>query len=128
MPIRGHHYTREQIAAELGGGIVEYLPNAGGRIVCACLRRDYNPDAPTVILPGHGPQVQQSAEVLCQQRGPIPVFIKKHPDAWEYVGDYEVEGFSREPAEIAEHEARAGRIGREGISRVIRMRESHGQV
>jgi hypothetical protein len=124
MPEFGQHYTREEIAAELGGGVIEYLPNVNGTIVCACLRLDYNPDAPNIILAGHGPEVQQSAEALCEQRGPIPIFIKRNTNAWEYVGDYKVERFSRESGVIAEQEARSGRIGRDGISRVIYMRES----
>jgi len=81
----GNQYTREEIASELGGSAVEYLPRVNGKVVCACLRLDYNPDAPKIILAGFGPQIEESAEMLCKQRGIIPVFIKQHTNAWEYV-------------------------------------------
>jgi hypothetical protein len=122
MPTIGNLYTREEIAAQLGGGVIEYLPNVNEKIVCACLRLDYNPDAPEIILPGLKPPVQRTAELLCQQGGPIPIFIKRDSNAWEFVGDYRVERFSQDPCVILEHEARSGRIVSEGISRVIYMR------
>ena len=124
MPTLGQSYSRDDIAHDLGGGTVEFLPNVGGRIVCACLRLDYNPDAPDVILPGKGPLIQQTAEWLCEQRGPIPVFIKRGAHAWEYVGNYKVRDFSTDAQVIAEQEARSGRTGREGITRVIYMEPS----
>src|SRR5271165_4267462 len=111
MPIRGQSYTREEIAAEFGGGVIEYLPIAGGKIAAACLRLDYNPEAPNVILAGQGEQVQQAAQALCEQGGPIPVFIKREARAWEYVGDYEVEDSSTDPSVIAQHKARAVKLG-----------------
>jgi hypothetical protein len=73
----GNQYTREEIASELGGSAIEYLPRVNGIVVCACLRLDYNPDAPKIILAGFGPQIEESAEMLCKQRGIIPVFIKR---------------------------------------------------
>jgi len=111
MPTRGQHYTREEIAAAHGGSAIEYLPRVGGRVVCACLRTepDYNPEAPRVILAGRGPVIEESAAALIEQRGPIPVYLKRGSSAWEYVGDYEVERSSRLPADIAHYEAQTGR-------------------
>jgi hypothetical protein len=126
MPRLGQDYTRQEIAAEHGGGIIEYLPHANGKVVCACLRLDYNPDAPTVVLPGHDPDVQHWASVLCEQGGSVPVYLKRSTNAWEYVGLYEVERWSQLPSEIAEHEARSGRGGKFGVSRVIHMRKASG--
>ena len=123
MLIVGHNYTRNEIAQELGGGTIEFLPSVNGRVVCACLRTDVNPDAPKIILPGHGPQIRESAEALCGQRGPIPVFIRLRASAWEYVGNFEVERFSLDSQEITEQEAHAQRSGEQGISRVIYMKE-----
>jgi len=120
-------YTREKIAAELGGSAESYLPRSNGVIVCACLRRDHNPDAPRIILPGLGPEVCQLGEELCNQQGAIPVFIKEDVNRWQYVGDYEVDANnppSVAPDIIREHEVRSGRFGREGISRVIYMVEA----
>ncbi len=119
----GNNFTREEIAAELGGSAIEYLPRVGSRVVCACLRLDLNADAPAITLAGFGPQIEESVAALCEQRGPIPVFIKRRVNAWEYVGDFEVERFSLAREEIAKQEAHARRSGAQGISRVIYMKE-----
>ena len=122
MPTRGQHYTREEIAAAHGGSAVEYLPRVGGRVVCACLRTDpdYNPEAPRVILPGRGPVIEESAAALIEQRGPIPVYLRRAASAWEYVGDYDVGSSSRLPADIARYEAHTGRE----VTCAIFMREA----
>lgn len=121
MPELGQHSTREEIAAEHGGSIIEYLPRVGGRVVCACLRTDpdYNPEAPRVILPGRGRDIEDSAAALVEQRGPIPVYLKRATNDWQYVGDYDVERSSRLPADIARSERMTGRA----VTSVIFMRE-----
>jgi hypothetical protein len=120
MPTLGQTYTREQIAAEHGGGIIEYLPRIGGQVVCACLRTDpeYNPEAPRVILPGRGRDIEESAATLVEQEGPIPVYLKRATNAWEFVGNFEVESSSQLPADLATYEAMTGRA----VTRVIFMR------
>jgi|ERR1035438_1631364 hypothetical protein len=120
----GNNYTREEIAAELGGSAIEYLPRVGGRVVSACLRTDLNPDAPKIILAGFGPQIEESAKSLCEQpHNPMPIFIKQHTNAWKYVGDFVVERCSTDAEEIRKQETRSGRSGRDGISRVIYLKE-----
>lgn len=121
MPELGQTYTREEIAAEHGGGIREYLPNVAGRVVCACLRTDpdYNPEAPRVVLPGRGRDIEESAAILIEQRGPVPVYLKRATNAWEYVGDYQVESFTRSAADIARYEQMTGRE----VTSAIFMRE-----
>jgi hypothetical protein len=115
-------FTIAQISEKHGGDTTEYLPHVDGRVVCACLRLDYNPGAPGVILPGDDPDVQLWASVLCQQGGAIPVYIRHQADAWEYVGEYEVERSSQLPADIAEH-PRAIHLAKIKVSRVIWMRK-----
>ena len=90
--------------------------------MCACLRTepDYNPEAPRVILAGRGPIIEESAAALIGQQGPIPVYLKRGSNAWEYVGDYEVEHSSRLPADIAHYEAQTGR----DVTCAIFMREA----
>ncbi len=113
-------YTRDEIHEKLGGGSKQsYLPNRDGVVLCACLRADTNPGAPSVILPGNGPEIMRSAEMLCSQKGAVPVFIKRGSGSWEYVGDYAVDRWSESPAEIAEHSRRAGRTD---VTRVIHMK------
>jgi len=121
MPQRGYRYTRAEIADIHGGGTIEYLPNVNGRVVCACLRtdNDFNPEAPRIILPGSGPEIEHWAEVLSNQGGAIPVYLKRKVNEWEYVGDFEVERWSDSPEKIAHYEAQTGRK----VTRVIWMRE-----
>ncbi len=115
-------YTRDEIHVALGGGSKQaYLPNVGGKVLCACLRLDTNPNAPNVILPGAGPEIQRASGLLCEQSESVPVFIKRGINAWEYVGDYAVERWGENRAEIAEHSRRAGRSD---ISRIIYMRQA----
>jgi glutamate synthase domain-containing protein 2/glutamate synthase domain-containing protein 1/glutamate synthase domain-containing protein 3 len=117
----GQHYSRDEIAARVGGGsTIEYLPEVNGRIVAACLRPDINPNAPDVILPGIGGP-ERTAQILCEQRNIIPVFIRRAANQWEYVGDYEVRDYSTDSQVIAEHEALPNRSREHGISRVIYM-------
>lgn len=118
-----NNYTREEIAAELGGSAIEYLPRVGGKVVCACLRPDLNPDAPQIILAGFGLQVEESAKALCEQpRKAMPVFVKQQTNAWKYVGDFTFDRFSTEPEEIRKQETLSGRSGRDGISRIIHLK------
>lgn len=111
MPTLGQHYTREEIAAAHGGGTVEYLPNVNGQVVCACLKTDadYNPEAPRVILAGQGFERERAAKWLCEQGGPIPMYLKRAPNAWEFVGTFIVENFSTAPDVLAEYERQTGR-------------------
>jgi hypothetical protein len=86
----GEAYTRRQIHDQLGGSVQSFLPTVDGEVVCACLSRDMNPDAPDVILVGNKPIVLQSAEQFSKQTTSVPVFIKKISKEWIYVGDYSV--------------------------------------
>ena len=121
MPTLGQHYTREEIAAEHGGGTLELLPTVAGKVVCACLRTDpeYNPEAPRVILPGRGREIEYSAGLLVQQRGPLPIYLMRAPDAWEFVGVYAVESSTRFKADITHYELQTGRK----VTRAIFMKE-----
>ena len=104
----GEMYTREQIHEALGGSMQSYLPHLDGRVVCACLRPDTDPDAPTVILVGAGKGIEAGAEMLAAQGGSIPVFLKRAQNRWEYAGQYRMERSTRGTAEI---EARVAQVG-----------------
>jgi hypothetical protein len=121
MPKLGQHYMREEIAAEHGGGTIEFLPTVAGKVVCACLRTDpeFNPEAPKVILPGRGREIEYSAGLLIQQHDAIPVYLRRAPNAWEFVGYYEVESSTRLAAAITHYELQTGRK----VTSAIFMRE-----
>lgn len=114
----GVSYTRKQIHAQVGGSLQSFLPHVGGRVVAACLRPDYDPDAPTVLLVGEGEGIEQAADMLVAQRSPVPMFLKLGTGDWKYVGEYAVERSSQDAADLA---AQGQRSGRGDITRVIYM-------
>jgi len=101
--VLGKKYTRREISAVLGGSEVEYLPSSNGQVVCGCFTMEHNPEAPDIIIPGTGKVIEREAEQFCAQSNPIPVFIKRHVNGWEYVGDYKAVKHTTDAAEIAAH-------------------------
>lgn len=104
------HYTRKQISARLGGEQVSYLPKAKGKVVCGCFDPAHNPEAPTVILPGNTNAIIGRAETAVSPKRSIPIFLKKGPSDWEFVGFYRVMKFSRLEADYVERAKQAERV------------------
>ena len=71
-------------------------------MVCGCFNPKLNPHAPFVVLPGQGPDIQRWAYEFASQDEPVPCFLKRAGNLWEYVGDYRVRTLSEDPEEIAE--------------------------
>lgn len=86
----GSEYTRDQIHGHLGGSKQSYLPTLSGQVVAACLRLELNPRAPNVVLCGKGPIIVSAGTALAKQHDPIPVFIKRGTNRWEYQGKLKV--------------------------------------
>ncbi len=121
----GVRYTRDEIHDAVGGGSrVSYLPNRDGVSLCACLTLEANPDAPYVILPGRGREIERSADILCRRHRDrdkaIPVFIKRNINQWEYVGNFIVDRDRTSQNEINMHARRANRTD---ITRVVYMKQ-----
>jgi hypothetical protein len=114
----GASYTRREISSRLGGSVQSYLPHTDEIVRAACLRLDTNPGAPGIILVGTGPGIERAAEMLIAQRTSVPTFLKRGLGKWEYVGDYAVDHWSSDGAELA---AQAKRSGRKDITRIIYM-------
>lgn len=112
----GRIYTRHQIHVALGGELQTYLPQHGGKIVCGCFQPDLDPEAPHEILVADTPKVRQKAEMLCQQGGSIPVFLKVNRNRWEYRGLFQVKKLSLDPLEIIH---KAQKLGRNYIAAVL---------
>lgn len=118
----GTRYTRDEIHDAVGGGSrVSYLPNRDGVILCACLTLEANPDAPYVILPGKGREIERSSDILCRRNRDraIPVFIKRNSNQWEFVGNFIVDRDSTSQNEISMHARRANRTD---VTRVVHMK------
>jgi hypothetical protein len=106
---QGESYTRAEIHKALGGGVQDYLPHRDGQVVAACLSPQLNPDAPEVVLPGLGPEIQRWAERFAEQRESVPTFLKRGTNDWEYVGNYRVRRLATDPSEINEQRYATGR-------------------
>ena len=117
----GVGYTRTEIHAAVGGGVQDYLPHVAGRVVAGCFNPQLNPDAPDVVLPGFGPEIERWAEVFAQQGFAVPCFLKRATNSWEYVGDFRVRQLSRDAADVARWAAIAERDG--DVSMVLQLEE-----
>lgn len=104
-------YTRAAIHAALGGSVQYYLPAVGGRVVAACLNPAYDPDAPTIVLPGIGPIIERTADQFTRQGNAVPTFLKRAVNHWKYMGDFRVIHQCRDQQEIERYANRANRIG-----------------
>lgn len=82
----GAEYTRNDIYAQCGGSKQAYLPMVAGKVVAICVKTELNPLAPQVILCGKGPQIAATGALLADQSGPVPVFVKRGVNRWEYRG------------------------------------------
>ncbi|WP_185244662.1 hypothetical protein [Citrifermentans bremense] len=111
----GTKYTRAEINAVLGGSVQSYLPTKGGEVVAACLTDKYNPNAPKVILVGQGPIIESAGKMLGQQLSPIPIFMKRAVNAWEYVGRYKALRYLTIPREMEPYIRASGRSDVVGV-------------
>ena len=108
---KGKAYTREQISAQVGGGIQDCISHVRNRVVAICLTRDMNPQAPAIMLVGTGRDKIRYSEILCdeQKNEAIPIFLKRKPNAWEFEGYFKVLRHSKSLDIISEHQRTAGR-------------------
>lgn len=111
----GGVYTRKDINAALGGSVQSYLPTKSGEVVAACLTKEYNPDAPKVILVGQGPIIESAGKMLARQLTSIPVFMKQAVNVWEHVGRYKAIRYIAEPAEMEPYIRKSGRSDVVGV-------------
>jgi predicted HNH restriction endonuclease len=123
QPIIGKLYSWKEVTKNWGGDET-YLSKRGGRIVCATLDAEKNPDAPDVMVVGHKTLNKRRAEEFCRQKGPIPIFIKEAKNQWRYKGRYSVAGFITDPKELAAIAKHAPGT----LSRVIFLQSEDDQV
>jgi hypothetical protein len=106
---RGKVYSRATIQRRLGGGLQDYLPHVEGRVVAGCFSQELNPQAPNVILPGTGPEIERWARVFAEQRTAVPVFIKQRSNEWYCMGDFRCVRLVADAATVREYAERARR-------------------
>jgi hypothetical protein len=101
LPKLGGVYTRDQISEFVGGGDKQsYLPHSNGFVLCGCFDPKLNIRAPIEIDVGNAPNVIKYAELVVAQGLPIPVFLKRRTDQWEYAGRFKAVLFSRTEANL----------------------------
>src|SRR5689334_11067655 len=106
---RGKVYTRAAIQRVLGGGLQDYLPHVDGKVVAGCFSKGLNPQAPNVILPGTGPEIERWARVFAEQRTAVPVFIKQRSNEWYCMGAFRCVRLADDPRTVEEHASKANR-------------------
>jgi hypothetical protein len=106
---RGKVYSRLAIQRALGGGLQDYLPHVDGRVVAGCFSKDLNPQAPNVILPGTGPEIERWARVFAEQGTAVPVFIKQRSNEWYCMGAFRCLRLAEDDRTIQDHAQRANR-------------------
>ena len=121
--VLGRKYSREEISGVLGGSEIDYLPTEKKQVVCGCFTLDHNPEAPNVVIPGTGVVIQRTAKIFCEQEHPVPIFIKRQPREWEYVGHFKAEKFSTDRNEIAAHH-KGSITPLEKVTRVIYLKQA----
>lgn len=82
----GSEYTRDEIHEHLGGSKQAYLPTVSGHVVAVCVKPGLNPRAPNVVLCGDRRVIASAGAALAKQREPLPVFVKRATNRWEYQG------------------------------------------
>jgi len=114
-------YSRDEIFNKLGGSKQYYLPMKNGQVLYGAFRKDLNPDAPKIVLPGTGPIIERSAHILATQKNPIPVFIKCDINNWKYMGDFVVKKLVEDSKVIEKH---ATKTHRADITMVLYLEEA----
>ena len=129
--IEGQCFTRRDIAVLFGGNARAFLPRVnGGDIVAGCFDPDMNPRVPYEILVHNAPNAILNAQrFLEQSRGAgsppyeggvasdasftsddgvvlfsnsaIPVFLRRAPNVWEYVGRYRAVRYTEDPDQVS---------------------------
>ena len=117
----GQEYSFNEVAAAFGGQSFGYLPQVGSRIVCGRFTLEMNPRAPYEILVGDPPGVLRKAELLVEQGGVIPVFIKAGTNRWRYHGPMKVVGLNRNARVV---QARAREANRDDVVAVLSLRDT----
>jgi hypothetical protein len=115
-------YTRQEISAKVGGGVMDCLSHAGKRVVAVCMKKEMNPEAPFKLLVGSGPDKKRYSEILCteQRNEAIPIFIKLANNSWEFQGNFKVENSSKDKQII---DVNAERAGRKDVYMLIKFKE-----
>ena len=114
----GSVYTRDEIHEKLGGGKQTFLPTKNNKVVCVCLTKDLNPNAPYEIVVGDGPIITSSAKRFADQSTYVPTFMKIKSNEWAYEGDFRVKHIELNQKRI---QTKYNLAGRKNIQLVLEL-------
>lgn len=117
----GESYSRNEIAAEIGGQLQSFLATRNGEVVGIFANPQLNPDAPNTILCSNKPNTAKYSEWLCNQSTPAHLFLKIRPNEWRFEGLFSVTRESTDADELEKHRQLAGRSDQ--LSRVLTLRK-----
>ena len=109
-PVIGNRYDMKQ-QSKMHGGQQQYCaPTKDGDFTLLRLTPKNNPDAPHIVdwESSHDPKVRQIQEQT--QQKPLPVYVRRRPNEWEYMGQFRVAHIATDATTRAEREAKAGHI------------------
>jgi hypothetical protein len=98
----GNCYSRDNIHEKLGGSKISYAPTVNNRVVCLCLNKACNPKAPQIVMTGSGAGIERAKDLIIEQGGPFPVFVKVRTKSWKFTGEFEVTSWTQDRREIAD--------------------------
>jgi hypothetical protein len=120
----GVEYRYADIMQSLEGGSEQfYLPHKGQHVFAALLTPLKNPDAPDVILVGSRRRVAIAGAIFSRQITPVPTFVKKATNRWQYRGMY----IPTEVVGQSETAAMAKKAGRDDVAFALRLRKFQGE-
>jgi len=83
--------------AKLLAGGDDYIRTKNNVVKGLALTRRLNPDAPEVVAYGKGPRVIARAELFLASGFPVPTYIKRQVNRWQYLGQYRAIDIRTEP-------------------------------
>ena len=107
-PVVGNLYDMEQQHEMHGGAPQKCAPTKDGDFTLLRLIPEHNADAPYIVdwESSNNPKVRQIQEQT--QHKPLPVYVRRRPNAWEYMGRFRAARVATDAATLAERRKRTG--------------------
>ncbi|ELR63098.1 5-methylcytosine-specific restriction enzyme A [Photobacterium marinum] len=123
---KGQKYSRKEISSLIGGQIQGYMGTRQKKVIGVYLELSSNPNAPSEILCGSGKDIAKHGLWLSQQHEPVPIFLKRRTNEWEYQGVFSVSSTIVDESILENIRFQAGREYK--LSRAIYLQEVSEQL
>jgi hypothetical protein len=107
-PVIGNLYDMEQQHKMHGGAPQKCAPTKDGDVTLLRLILEHDPDAPDIVdwESSNDPKVRQIQEQT--QQKPLPVYVRRRPNEWEYMGRFRVTQVATDGPTLARRRERSG--------------------